>query len=420
MSIMDPNSNEFLKKLAEGPFRQKGFSKQLQQRIEHKMDQQSKPFKARMPKIIIIGFVMLFLLFAIRLDLTKPEVIVKSGAKQASVAPNATTSTLQQAPIHSVLLLGLRTDLLLKDEDDKTALQDNYESTYRTLMIANDNLDHLQLSVVAKGSGILVPYGQEFWEINVQTQQTTNDMKNYFLTAYPAKTQPGKENIFNLEMPNELLNHNEKLVFAGNKYVSIEEQELVSRDNVPTSFKAVWTRELEQINAAKVKNASDKPHISLQRVLGNDQTNEAIAGIQSQKTGISGENWTIARQNGKWVPQVAEININNTNSAQGFIMYTLPLTLPESVVSHDQLVSTWEEVKQVHKDAVDAISSPDGDMIAIMTTSMLYVYPYANHQFGSLALQVALNNNESLVMAQWASAKYADKWIEEGKRFLTN
>jgi hypothetical protein len=36
---MDPNSNEFFKKLAEGPFRQKGFSKQLQQRIEHKMDQ---------------------------------------------------------------------------------------------------------------------------------------------------------------------------------------------------------------------------------------------------------------------------------------------------------------------------------------------------------------------------------------------
>jgi hypothetical protein len=415
---MDPNSNEFFKKLAEGPFRQKGFSKQLQQRIEHTMDQQSMPFKVRIPKIIAIGFVMLFLLFLIQLDLAKPNVIVKSGAKQASVVPEANTSTLQQAPIHSVLLLGLRTDLLLKN--DKTALQDNYESTYRTLMIAPDNLDYLQLSVVAKGNGILVPYGQEFWKINVLTQQTTNEMKNYYLTAYPAKTQPSKENLLDAVMPNEQLKHNEKLVFVGNKYVSIEEQEVVSRDNVSTSFKAVWTRELEQINAKKSKDSSDKAHISLQRVLGNEQTNEVIAGIQSQKKAINGENWTIARQNGKWVPQIAEININQTNNTQGYIMHTLPLTLPENVVSHDQLVSTWEKVKQVRNDAVDAISSPDGDMIAIMTTSTLYVYPYANHQFGSLALQVALNNNESLVMAQWASAKYADKWIEQGKRFLTN
>jgi hypothetical protein len=318
--------------------------------------------------------------------------------------------------VKSVLLIGLRTDI--QEKSTSNAQVDNNYSRYRTIMIAADPKDALHVQIAAEGNGLLVPHGQYFWQIDALTQETPNDIYHY-LTSHPASGKAVKRNYPNT--PNEQLHHNEKLVYAGNNYVSIITSEKWM-GNAPAVSQAVWTRALEQINTAD-KNV--KEHLSLKQIFGS-RAEAAIAQIQPNitaaqngiKSEITGDNWTPARENGRWIPQIAEVETTNNNAATRYELHPFPLALPDTIVSHDQLVVSWDTIMQSHPEALDAVSSPDGDMIAVITADKLYIYPYGNNQMGPLALQIDLNNNESMVMAQWASAKYADNWLEEGKRYL--
>jgi hypothetical protein len=285
-------------------------------------------------------------------------------------------------------------------------------------MIAADPKGNQRVQIAAEGNGLLVPHGQQFWRIDALTKESSNGIYHY-LTVGPASSKAAAGSYKN--MPVEQLHHDEKLVYAGNNYVSIVASDEAKRGNASAASKTVWTRAIEQINSLAGINAND--HLSLQKILGN-QAAAAIAQIQpnisaSQEgvtSKITGDNWIVVRENGKWVPQIAEVETHN--AAIGYELHSFPLALPDTVVSHDQLVMTFDAVKQAQPGALDAISSPDGDMLAIITADKLYIYPYGNNEMGPLALQVQLHKNESMVMVQWASAKYADNWIEEGRRYL--
>jgi hypothetical protein len=426
---VDPNWTNLQQELRDGPFPNKGFTKQLQLQIEHKLGRKQTFSKFRILKLAGAGAVLLILLSLTRLDWSHSSNTLTASAPTSNTVfnENKLLAPDTQTRVQSVLLLGLRTDI--KEIDSKKALAENNYSTYRTFVIAGDSKDKRQLQISAEGSGILIPHGQQFWKIDALTQETPNDIFHY-LSAHPASKKTIKRNYAITQ--NEQFHHNEKLTYAGNNYVSIITAEEDLRGNAPIGFQTIWTRELEQINTAAgsflngiIKGKNDNTPVSLQKIFGS-QVNNAIAQIKPQidasqagiTSEITGENWTLVRQKGKWVPQIAEVETFNNKSATSFELHPFPLTLPDSIVSYDQLVCSWDVIKQVQPEAVDAVSSPDGDMIAILTADKLYVYPYGNNQIGSLALQVGLNKHESMVMAQWATAKYADTWLEAGKRYL--
>jgi hypothetical protein len=418
---VDPNWIDLQQELTEGPFAEKGFNKQLQLQIEHKLDQKQVVSKARYLKLgIASAAVFLIVLSLTRLYWGHSSHEQTASAPIMDTAQNANKPLISNNPpqVKSVLLLGLRTDV--QEKNANKPLVDNKYSTYRTLMIAADPKGNQRLQIAAEGNGLLVPHGQQFWRVDALTQETSNDIYHY-LTAGLASSKTATRSYKNT--PDAQLHHDEKLVYAGNNYISIVTSEEAWRGNAPAASQAVWTRAIDQINTEAGNNAND--HLSLQKILGKP-ADAAIAQIKPNisasqggiKSAITGDNWTLVRENGKWVPQIAEVETLNNNAATSYELHSFPLALPDTVVSHDQLVMTWDAVKQAQPDALDAISSPDEDMLAIITADKLYIYPYGNNELGPLALQIALHNNESMVMAQWATAKYADNWIEEGKRYL--
>jgi hypothetical protein len=423
---MDPSWEKLKNELAAGPFPQKGFSNQLQRQIENKMDKQSAVYRNRTFRIAGAWFVILLVFSFIGLNWTPiTESVVSFEETTAHVSNQKTTMLHNQVidkaptPVKSVLLIGLRTDFQTKN-DKRVLSEDNY-SEYRSLMITGVANDPVKLEIAAEGSGILIPYRQDFWKI----EPINLDDKNHtyhFLTAYKAK-DGAIQRKYSTDTGSLEFRHNEKLVFAGNQYVSIVEKDEEWAGNRPGQYERIWTQTLEQINSPtdQAKNS-----ISLEKIF-NNQATEAIVQLQSQlqqpeplpeiKDEITGKSWTITRSKGQWIPKVAE-TLDFTSYSASYILHPLPFSLPESVVSYDKLACSWEQIIQAQPQAIDAVSSPDGDMIAIFTANKLYAYTLINNQIDSLALQVELNGNESLVMAQWASAKYADNWIEEGKKYL--
>jgi hypothetical protein len=405
---MDPSWNELKNQLKEGPFSQSGFNKQLQWKIEEKLEKKATYNKARLFTIVSSCTVILLIALAIRLNWSPLFNSVASMEKNADqvielksseeAKPNAANL---QAPVKSVLLIGFRTDYQ-DNTGNEQSLKPINSSEYRSLMITGDTENPGKLTVAAEGSNILMPYGQQFWTIDSVTQEAADHTFQY-LNAFPA-TESGLQEKSAFNSP-EGINHSEKLVYVGNQYVSIVGRDQEKLMNMNTIKEDVWIHKVNQMNTPEYLNFNP---ISLEQILAKQE---------GKATTDKAENWTITRSKGLWIPQIADAQKIN-NEATTFRLHSFADTLPEGVISYDKLSSTWEQIIQVQPTAIDAISSPDGDMIAILTLDKLYAYPYVDHEIGPLALQINLNPNETLIMAQWATAQYAEFWIESGKKYL--
>lgn len=83
-----------------------------------------------------------------------------------------------------------------------------------------------------------------------------------------------------------------------------------------------------------------------------------------------------------------------------YVAKELPVTLPKSIVTYDELTPGWEEIKKTLPNIIDAVSSPDKDMFAAVTPSELLIYSIIDSKVGSSMLNLEIKDNESIIMAQ--------------------
>lgn len=127
--------------------------------------------------------------------------------------------------------------------------------------------------------------------------------------------------------------------------------------------------------------------------------------------------WGITRSNGRFIPQVCRIR---QLRSQGIDYATgdIPISLPKSITAYDELAPSWNEIQKTIPDASDAISSPKKDIVAVIVNHKLVLYSCMNGKIRNNLLDVALKENESIVMVQWASGQYVDKWSQEVVKYL--
>ncbi len=99
-------------------------------------------------------------------------------------------------------------------------------------------------------------------------------------------------------------------------------------------------------------------------------------------------------------------------------MKDVPMELPASVVSHDELAVSWSEIKRLQPSAVDVFTSPKHDFVAVVTDRNIIIYPYIDQLIPSQLMTIPLQPNESVVMAQWATDRYVESWKQQVKAFL--
>lgn len=427
------------------PYGRKQFTGDLQKKIEDALDRQPAPSRRRAPLYVSAAAALAVLLLLPSVELTWKQTEQQAAVREeqaVELAPAASASSVTPEPVHSVLLIGLRADYT--ETDGKRPFGSRETSAYRTLLVAErDN----RLQTAAEGSGILMPYGQQFWKIETATRTTPSDVYQ----SLSAKPVSGKaaNTLESSPLPNESgepVDHSEKLLFAGNKYVTVSVTDQVWQGNAPARSESVWTRELRQLNAAAntasmgavpgsaavrsaagSASAAGRSFVALSDIFGAAADEvvaqaKALAGEPSPAvdTTISGDNWAVTRKPGKWTAQIAALSYYKNSRASYYDLLDVPLELPQAVVSHDTLDFTWDEIKAVRPEAIDAVSSPDRDMIAIVTPQYIFVHPLANGKIAaSTSLRIDLNRSETLVMAQWATEKkYTDDWIAQAKANL--
>ncbi|WP_058304062.1 hypothetical protein [Gorillibacterium timonense] len=382
---MNNEHDDWFKGLEQDPFPQKGFQPELKRRIMRELDRKpvSKRPHYRFAAIAGACTLVICLLIILRVQLLPPSSPLAEGLSKSAESPK--TEALAKKEIQSVLLLGLRQD------------KENNEASYRSLMFANQDG---RVKAVAAGSGILIPYGQVFWKLDNAADPAGEGKSLHIEQAGKASIQAKASTDAQSEPLNETVRL-EKLLYAGNKYLSFETKSEATA--VPSQL---WNVDLKEYAKGA---APDENRLNL---------------TEFTEGRYYADSWTVFREAGNWKAayknalDIQPVTGRTVHSPGGIGLTLLSTELSDRLVNHDTLDRPWNEIVEIEPNALDSVTSPDHDMMAIFTESSIKLYEYSAHGGDQPLLTVSRNKGEQLVMVQWALEKYASKWISAGEQEL--
>lgn len=92
----------------------------------------------------------------------------------------------------------------------------------------------------------------------------------------------------------------------------------------------------------------------------------------------------------------------------GFI--NTDIKLPNSITSSDTLCIDWDIIKQQIPEAKDAVSSPNKDLLAVLTSKGLLIYANPEKGLEKPSLSIPADIDESIILNQWATGDFVEKW----------
>ena len=317
-----------------------------------------------------------------------------------------TADAEREAGLDSAILLGLKS----------LNLEDGLESwTYRTIFIRS--LDKSIVSI-QEMENILLPRMTGFWKIEVEREEVDGKV-NDRIKAYPINRgadiniRVESEEIFSMEEakldPNSTIKN---ILFVGNNYISIENihyrnkgqryLELYPVDNVeegtPIKISDIMGEAgkealLEGFNMEIVSNSRDK--------------NKGLINFIPKE-----ESFGLFRRNGFWIFRGRVNYIKNGDYVyEDFNIPTIPL---RELISYDELYIPWKEIKAKKPDTLDAFTSPNEDIVIILTRHEIIIYPIEENTIGNEPIgKVQLLPGEKVIMAEWAIGRYPQIWEKE-------
>ncbi|WP_281884666.1 hypothetical protein [Paenibacillus sp. YYML68] len=457
---MDPMDKELKEQLAQAPWGQDGYSEALHKRIMTSLDEAEptgQVHKRTYWRVAVSGAaVAMAALLVLKLGLLPLPGLpfATSGPEASSPAPYgqaaaSAPATDYESTIRSALLVGLRTD---------TVSPEGERSTYRTLLIAPE---HNRLTRIAEGSGIVMPYKLDFWRLLAVESRAAGAADNAppqtvrFEATLAKNKRAGAESAAESLKPFARIGETEasggagagsgvreKLLFVGNRYIALEQQTAPSRarsKDVSSGQRYVMVKELPQLSSSSRASSASldptrEPHVKLGEALGDDY-NTVLKQLQEASTsktdlmkttgrttvgkpapGVEtpawGDSWTVSRKQGKWVAQLAQYDELGTTSgrAAGYKLQELELTLPESIVAHDELAVPWSHIRSTQPAALDAFTSPNQDIALVRTASSLVIYPLQSVMLPNPLLTIQLQPGEQIIMLHWATDPYIEAW----------
>jgi hypothetical protein len=120
------------------------------------------------------------------------------------------------------------------------------------------------------------------------------------------------------------------------------------------------------------------------------------------------DHWYLARDRGRW----RAFAFGHVYGSECTFEAPSELQLPRAVVGHDALRPSWTAIVRALPGAVDAIASPNGDLVVAFTADSLFAFGANGTTLGArlLALPFA---RERIVMTQWATGRNVERWTRE-------
>ncbi|NLV87786.1 MAG: hypothetical protein GX021_00260 [Tissierellia bacterium] len=303
--------------------------------------------------------------------------------------------------LRSGVLLGIKSY-----DYDEINDEDNW--TYKTIWIRTNNRN---ISSIYEMDSLLVPRKKGFWTIDVKRNKNDNsiidEIKAIEKRKYPEEYFDDVKLFtfeYGIEMDLASIEPSiiKTILYIGNDYICVEET------NLANNRKALKTYPIDYLDNGKAIKISD--------VLGDEGLKTFVEGAQSIMKSDSSmfldeESFGLFRRNGYWIMK-GRINyhVDGEELYKDFNIKTIP---PKELVNYDELVIPWNKIKSKIPEAIDAFTSPNEDIIIVVTRNNLQIYAIENNEISSKELgRVRLNSSDSIIMAEWSLGRYTTLWEE--------
>lgn len=273
-------------------------------------------------------------------------------------------------------------------------------SSYRTLWIS---FEDGKIQPILEKDNIIFPRINGIWIIQKNVDNNNNQHIEYFTT----RPIDGREDSKILDESS--INVYKDINFISNDYISIEKYEGSDFKNI---FPIYQTLPIDNINS--------KQGLSIEEIYSDEVNekyerdfNEALEGlsIESSEELISTvdlTNFTIKRIEGKW-SLIGKIGAKDTNE-EG-VDYRISINPSKRILNYDTLLIPWKDLKSRFPFIEDAYTSPTGRIAIILFSNKLFIYELEDRNIkGGPLVAIDLNEDEEVIMAEWASGSYVDTW----------
>ncbi|MGL4773239.1 MAG: hypothetical protein ACRC2K_06710 [Clostridium sp.] len=277
--------------------------------------------------------------------------------------------------------------------------------SYRTVWISVNNGEIVDIE---QRNNIIFPRMDGIWSLEKKVFE--ND-KNY-IEYFNAKSLDGKskpQDIANYyDLNNEVMLYR-TINFVGNDYISTEAYEgekftldynkyqVLPIDNLLTN-KPMVIQDIFTKDANSTYKADYEQHM-------NTLTEEEKKGLSKY---INYENFTLRRGGGKWnvVGRVSPID-NNKN----YTDYPVNLKPTKKILNYDTLIIPWKVIKGKVPFVKDVFTSPGGNIALIVFEDKIDIYNIQGADLsGTPIASVELNEGEQIIMAEWCTGEFVNKW----------
>lgn len=304
--------------------------------------------------------------------------------------------------LKSGVLLGLR----YRDNNQSKDEMEGWK--YRTIWIASENKS---LDRIYGMEDLFLPRKTGFWKVGVDKidENSKESLYAYSINKEPVETE-------SLQEVKEIRKNSvNTIVYIGNDYISLEYVE-----DFPAGKTGLETLPIDNMQSDNSIKISDITGENGKQIFYESATKEFSSdrNVESEYLDIkpNEESFGLARKNGHWIMK-GRLNFleGNKDVYKDFNIKIIP---PKELVLYDELAVSWNAIKLKVPDAVDAFTSPDEDIALIFTPNKILTYAIEKGKLAKKPLkELELNDSETVVMAEWATGKYVDRWEKE---FLKN
>lgn len=311
---------------------------------------------------------------------------------------SSNTASKEDKLLRSGVLIGLR-----KDNDGN-----NGGPSYRTIWIASKNKDINPILVMPQ---LFVPRGNGFWEVGAEQKSVVGKSIASIYAKSVINLSRGEALVKKNELP--LTGGSRSILFVGNNYIGIEntnKSKNISRlqvlpiDNIQNG-KGILISDVVSGNAKDLLLKSSEAYL-----LSLDKEKAEQLERESKM-----DNFTLSRRNGHWV-MVGRLNYIKPNDNSVYEEFNINIVTPAKLIVYDDLCVPWNQIKARQPEATDAYTSPNKDIAVVCAKNYIYIYSIQNGNLSDKLLgKVKIQENEKVIMAEWATGEYSEKWEETVK-----